>query len=113
MRLRTEEFRPRAGRYAFRVVQPAVHARTLFLFGARDTFAAASVCVSEAAGFGPLAKGAAKGHDVLRASLTALLPLSRGRGTELDIGFRACPPLAHFTPPGRSARRRRRTAASP
>ncbi|MFC8937579.1 hypothetical protein ACFT1B_05485 [Streptomyces griseoincarnatus] len=99
---------PRTGR-----VQPAVHARTLFLSGARDTFAAASVRISEVAGFGPLDKRAAKGYDVLRSSLTTLLPLSRGRGTELDIGFQAYPPLAHFTPPGRSARRRRPTAASP
>ncbi|MEU5460510.1 hypothetical protein ACH4KU_31250 [Streptomyces althioticus] len=94
-------------------IQPAVHARTLFLSGGRDTFAAASVRLTEAAGFGPLAKGAAKGYDVLCASLTTLLPLSRGRGTELDIGFQAYPPLAHFTPPGRSARRRRPTAVSP
>ncbi|MFF5344579.1 hypothetical protein ACFY4H_28400 [Streptomyces althioticus] len=94
-------------------IQPAVHARTLFLSGARDTFAAASVRISEAAGFGPLERRAAKGYDVLCASLTALLPLSRGRGTELDIGFQARPPLTHFTPPGRSARRRRPTAASP
>lgn len=94
-------------------IQPAVHARTLFLSGARDTFAAASVRVGRAAGFGPLHTRAAKGCDVLRSSLTALLPLSRGRGTELDIGFQAYPPLAHFTPPGRSARRRRPTAASP
>ncbi len=94
-------------------VQPAVHARTLFLSGARDTFAAASVRVGRAAGFGPLHARAVKGYDVLCASLTALLPLSRGRGTELDIGFQAYPPLAHFTPPGRSARRRRPTAASP
>ncbi|GAB2328800.1 hypothetical protein [Streptomyces variabilis] len=99
---------PRTGR-----VQPAVHARTLFLSGARDTFAAASVRVGRAAGFGPLHTRAAKGHDVLCASLTTLLPLSRGRGTELDIGFQAYPPLAAFTPPGRSARRRRPTAASP
>ncbi|CAL9295595.1 hypothetical protein [Streptomyces sp. SudanB66_2053] len=99
---------PRADR-----IQPAVHARTLFLSGARDTFAAASLRLGRAAGFGPLGKRADKGYDVLSASLTTLLPLSRGRGTELDIGFQAYPPLAHFTPPGRPARRRRPTAASP
>ncbi|MFJ8185848.1 hypothetical protein [Streptomyces sp. NPDC096105] len=99
---------PRAGR-----VRPAVHARTLFLFGARDTFAAASLRLGRAAGYGPLGKGADQGHDVLSASLTTLLPLTRGRGTELDIGFQAYPPLAHFRRPGRSARRRRPTAASP
>ncbi|MGA5418196.1 hypothetical protein [Streptomyces pseudogriseolus] len=99
---------PRAGR-----IRPAVHARTLFLSGARDTFAAASLRIGLAAGFGPLGKGADKGYDVLSASLTTLLPLSRGRGTELDVGFQAYPPLAHFRRPGRPARRRRRTAASP
>ncbi|MFI8201699.1 hypothetical protein [Streptomyces sp. NPDC085937] len=99
---------PRADR-----IQPTVHARTLFLFGARDTFAAASLRLGRAAGFGPLDKAAVKGRDVLSASLTTLLPLARGRGTELDIGFQAYPPLAHFTRPGRSARRRRPTAASP
>ncbi|MFI2374949.1 hypothetical protein ACH5AO_07765 [Streptomyces sp. NPDC018964] len=99
---------PRADR-----IQPAVHARTLFLSGARDTFAAASLQLGWAAGHGPLGRGAGKGYDVLGASLTTLLPLSRGRGTELDIGFRAYPPLAHFRRPGRPARRRRPTAASP
>ncbi|WPP31443.1 hypothetical protein [Streptomyces sp. CL7] len=94
-------------------LQPAVHARTLFLFGARDTFAAASLRIGGAAGFGPLGRRAAQGHDVLSSSLTTLLPLSRGPRTELDVGFQAYPPLAHFTRPGRSARRRRPTAASP
>ncbi|CAM5380804.1 hypothetical protein SALBM217S_09739 [Streptomyces griseoloalbus] len=99
---------PRADR-----LQPAVHARTLFLSGARDTFAAASLQLAWAAGIGPLSKRAGKGYDVLSASLTTLLPLSRGRGTELDIGFQAYPPLAHFTRPGRPARRRRPTAIWP
>jgi hypothetical protein len=99
---------PRADR-----LQPAVHARTLFLLGARDTFASASVNLALAAGFGPLGKGAAKGHDVLVASLTTLLPPARGRAPELDVGFRAYPPYAHFRRPGRPASRRPRTAASP
>ncbi|MGW6008993.1 hypothetical protein [Streptomyces sp. NPDC055210] len=94
-------------------IRPATHARTLFLFGARDTFASASVHLELAAGFGPLGKRAAKGHDVLVTSLTPHLPLTRGRGPELDIGFQAYPPHAHFRRPGRSASRRPRTAASP
>ncbi|MDQ0951900.1 hypothetical protein QFZ24_005823 [Streptomyces phaeochromogenes] len=94
-------------------IRPAVHARTLFLFGARDTFASASVRLETAAGFGPRQKRAAKGHDVLVTSLTPHMPLSRGRHTELDIGFQAYPPYAHFRRPGRSASRRSRTAASP
>ncbi|WAU79187.1 hypothetical protein O1Q96_05120 [Streptomyces sp. Qhu-G9] len=94
-------------------IQPAVHARTLFLFGARDTFASASVHLELAAGFGPLGKGAAEGRDVLVTSLSTHLPLTWGRGAELDIGFQAYPPYAHFRRPGRSASRRSRTAASP
>jgi hypothetical protein len=87
-------------------IQPAVHARTLFLFGARDTFASASVHFELAAGFGPLDKRATKGLDVLVTSLSTHLPLTRGRGAELDIGFQAYPPHRHFRRPGRPARRR-------
>ncbi|MFD9189644.1 hypothetical protein ACFWCA_15580 [Streptomyces phaeochromogenes] len=94
-------------------IRPAAHARTLFLFGARDTFASSSVQLEAAAGFGPRHKRAAEGHDVLVTSLTLHMPLSRGRHTELDIGFQAYPPYAHFRRPGRSASRRSRTAASP
>ncbi|MEU5221262.1 hypothetical protein AB0G55_01095 [Streptomyces toyocaensis] len=94
-------------------IRPAVHARTLFLFGARDTFASASVRLELAAGFGPLDKRAAKGWDVLVTSLTPLLPLTRGQGPELDIGFQAYPPHRHFRPPGRPASCRSPRAASP
>ncbi|MFF3711993.1 hypothetical protein [Streptomyces phaeochromogenes] len=94
-------------------IRPAVHARTLFLFGARDTFASSSVQLEAAAGFGPRHKRAAEGHDVLVTSLTLHMPLSRGRHTELDIGFQAYPPYAQFRRPGRSTSRRSRTAASP
>ncbi|MFG2330598.1 hypothetical protein ACGFMM_13300 [Streptomyces sp. NPDC048604] len=94
-------------------LHPSVHAGTLFLHGGRDVFSAASVGFSLAAGFGPLEKGARKGHDVLIATLTHLLAQPRnGHRTELDIGFQARPPLRHFRPPGRPASRRSRTGAS-
>lgn len=94
-------------------IQPAVHAGTLFLLGARDTFASAAKRLEATAGLGPRDKRAAKGHDVLVDSLTQHLPLSEGRHAELDLGFQAYPPLRHFRTPGRPASRRRRTAASP
>ena len=90
----------------------AVHARTVVLYGSRDVFASASVHLQLAAGFGPRAEGAAHGHDVLVTSLTTHLPLRRGPGPELDIGFRAYPPYRHFRPPGRPARHRPRQAAA-
>ncbi|MFB7370457.1 hypothetical protein ACFC0D_11525 [Streptomyces sp. NPDC056222] len=96
-------------------LRPAVHARTLFLFGGRDVFSAAATTFEAAAGFGPLHKRARQGHDALTGSLTPLLePSSDGRWdrAELDIGFQAHPPLHRFTPPGRPASRRCRTAAS-
>ncbi|MFD4319605.1 hypothetical protein [Streptomyces sp. NPDC058548] len=96
-------------------LRPAVHARTLFLFGDRDVFCAAAVELAVAAGHGPLHERAPKGHDVLLASLTPFLeqPASGWDRTEVDIGFQARPPLHRFTPPGRPASRRSRTAASP
>ncbi|QIY72795.1 hypothetical protein HEP84_30300 [Streptomyces sp. RLB1-33] len=94
-------------------IHPAVHAGTLFLLGARDTFASATTYLEAAAGFGPRGRRAAKGHDVLVASLTPHLPLSQGRHVELDIGFQAYPPFTHFRRPGRPATRRCPTAASP
>ncbi|MFF7596346.1 hypothetical protein [Streptomyces mirabilis] len=94
-------------------IRPAVHAGTLFLLGARDTFASAATHLEAAAGFGPRGKRAAEGQDVLVASLTPHLPPSRGRHVELDIGFQAYPPYTHFRRPGRPASRRCPTAASP
>lgn len=93
-------------------IHPAVHARTLFPFGARDTFVSAAVRLEPAAGFGPLDERA-KGRDVPVTSLTTLLPLTRGQGQELGIGFRAYPPHQHFRPPGRPASRRSPRATSP
>ncbi|MFI8518951.1 hypothetical protein ACIGEZ_14155 [Streptomyces sp. NPDC085481] len=95
-------------------IRPTVHARTLFLFGDRDSFCAAAGEFAAAAGYGPLEKRARTGDDVLAASLTPYLePSTWGVDrTELDIGFRARPPLHRFTPPGRPASRRSRTAAS-
>lgn len=94
-------------------IHAAAHAGTLFLLGARDTFASAATHLEAAAGFGPRGKRAAKGHDVLCASLTRHLALPDGGHTELDIGFQAYPPYRHFRRPGRPASRRHRTAASP
>ncbi|MGW7365646.1 hypothetical protein ACWGI8_19940 [Streptomyces sp. NPDC054841] len=94
-------------------LRPAVHARTLFLFGSRDVFAEAATCFEEAAGNAPLSKHAAKGIDVLGSSLSPLFePDHRWDRPELDIGFQAYPPYRHFRPPGRPASRRSRTAAS-
>ncbi|MFI1441396.1 hypothetical protein [Streptomyces fructofermentans] len=93
-------------------IRPAVHARTLFLFGARDSFASASSHLEAAAGFGPRGKGATKGRDVLVTALTRHMPVTGGWHTELDIGFQAYPPYRHFRRPGRPASRRSRTAAS-
>ncbi|MFJ5141823.1 hypothetical protein [Streptomyces sp. NPDC088707] len=96
-------------------LRPAVHARTLFLFGDRDVLSAAAGELAVAAGHGPLHERAPKGHDVLLASLTPFLeqPASGWDRTEVDIGFQARPPLHRFTPPGRPASRRSRPAASP
>ncbi|WP_395362540.1 hypothetical protein ACHGLA_21725 [Streptomyces sp. YH02] len=96
-------------------LRPAVHARTLFLFGDRDVLCAAAGELSVAAGHGPLHERAPHGHDVLLASLTPFLeqPASGWDRTEVDIGFQARPPLHRFTPPGRPASRRSRPAASP
>ncbi|MFE5141683.1 hypothetical protein ACFRDV_29160 [Streptomyces fagopyri] len=94
-------------------ISPAVHAGTLFLLGARDSFASAATGLEAAAGFGPLGKRAAKGQDVLVASLTRHLSPRGGDRTELDIGFQAYPPYGHFRRPGRPASRRSRPAASP
>ncbi|MEU7038094.1 hypothetical protein ABZ958_31070 [Streptomyces sp. NPDC046237] len=94
-------------------LRPDVHARTLFLFGGRDVFAAAATAVGTAAGFGPLEKRARQGHDALVASLTPYLePDHRWDRPEIDIGFQAHPPLHRFRPPGRPASRRRPRAAS-
>ncbi|MFE7774313.1 hypothetical protein ACFU5O_10480 [Streptomyces sp. NPDC057445] len=95
-------------------LRPAVHARTLFLFGSRDVFAEAATCFEAAAGHGPLTKRVEKGHDALVSSLTPLFePDHRWDRPELDIGFQAYPPFHDFRPPGRPASRRSRTAASP
>ncbi|MEU1496279.1 hypothetical protein [Streptomyces sp. NPDC005732] len=93
-------------------IAPAVHAGTLLLLGARDSFAAAATRLEAAAGHGPLGRRAAEGRDVLVASLTPHLSLREGDRTELDIGFQAYPPYGHFRRPGRPASRRRPPAAS-
>ncbi|MEE1940025.1 hypothetical protein V1L54_11565 [Streptomyces sp. TRM 70361] len=85
-------------------IRPAVHARTLFLYGGRDVFASACVHLELAADFGPLQEGVDRGRDVLVTSLTTHLPLGHGPWPKLDIGFQARPSYRHFRPPGRSAR---------
>ncbi|MER7106422.1 hypothetical protein [Streptomyces sp. NPDC000229] len=96
-------------------LRPAVHARTLFLYGGRDVFAAASRQLEHAAGFGPRERRVGQGRDALIGSLTGYLAPERARRrTELDVGFQAYPPYAHFRRPGRPpASRRRPPAASP
>ncbi|MFJ3900416.1 hypothetical protein [Streptomyces sp. NPDC090025] len=110
---RADEERRAAG--AAGRLRPAVHARTLFLFGGRDVFCAAAEAFAHAAGNGPLGKRAALGHDVLADSLTPYLDQGGATGherTELDIGFQARPPHHRFRPPGRPASRRSPRAAS-
>jgi hypothetical protein len=94
-------------------LRPAAHAGTLFLFGSRDVFAAASTELAYAAGNGPRQKRVTQGYDTLITSLTHHLEPERAwRATELDVGFQAYPPYAHFRRPGSPASRRSRTAVS-
>ncbi|MEV4946185.1 hypothetical protein [Streptomyces sp. NPDC053755] len=94
-------------------LRPAVHARTLFLYGGREVFCAASAACETAAGFGPLSKRARQGHDALVASLTPYLePDHQGDRAEIDLGFQAHPPLHRFRRPGPPASRRSRRGAS-
>ncbi|WP_151482654.1 hypothetical protein [Streptomyces albicerus] len=90
------------------------YARTFFLVGSRDIFAETAVSFAYAAGFGPRQKGVVKGRSVLVSGIPGLRPeRDIWRSPEVLICFKPYEPYAHFRRPGRSARRRSRTAASP
>ena len=92
----------------------ALHARTFFLFGSRDVFAEAAMSFAYAAGWGPRQKGVTQGRLAMVSARPGLVQQpGGGHPHEILICFKPYPPLTHFTPPGRSARRRRPTAASP
>ncbi|MCP9996525.1 hypothetical protein LUX34_14140 [Streptomyces werraensis] len=108
-------WRERAARPGCRdELRHALHARTLFLFGSRDVFAEAAMSCAFAAGWGPRQKGVAQGRLAMVSSLPGLAQRpGGGHPYEVLICYKPYPPYTHFTPPGRSARRRRPTAASP
>ncbi|MFC9113364.1 hypothetical protein ACFTWN_08480 [Streptomyces sp. NPDC057092] len=92
----------------------ALHARTFFLFGSRDVFAEAAMSFAYAAGWGPRRKGVTNGRLAMVSSLAGLVQQpGGGHPHEVLICYKPYPPYAHVTRPGRSARRRRPTAASP
>ncbi|WNZ14155.1 hypothetical protein [Streptomyces sp. 11x1] len=79
----------------------ATHARTFFLFGSRDVFAATATYFAHAAGRGPHQKGVAKGHSALMTALPSLSqPPGGGHPLEVLICFKPYPPYAHFERPG-------------
>ncbi len=92
----------------------ATHARTFFLFGSRDVFAEAAMCLAHAAGWGPRQKRVAEGHSALMAALPALVqPPGGGHPLEVLICYKPYPPYDHFRRPGERASRPPRPAASP
>lgn len=95
-------WRRRAGRADRRdELRHALHARTFFLFGNRDTFAEAAMSCAYAAGWGPRQKGVTKGRA---AFLTGLGSLAQrpggGHPHEILVCFKPYPPYAHFKRPG-------------
>jgi len=94
----------------------STHARTLFLFGSREVFAATATEFAHAAGWGPRQKGVAKGHSALMTGLPLVQPPGGGHPLEVLVCFKPYPPYAHFRPPGRHqppTSRPPRPAASP
>ncbi|GLW45131.1 hypothetical protein Stsp02_07930 [Streptomyces sp. NBRC 14336] len=87
------------------------HARTLFLFGTRETFADSAVEFAYAAGFGPRHKQVLKGHSAMMTGLALTQPPGGGHPYEVLVCFKPYPPYAHFRRPGESATRRSRPAA--
>lgn len=83
-------------------LRPVTYARTAFLIGSRDVFAAASQEFAAAAGRGPREPGVLKGYLALVGSLTHELPPDDSlRRPELDITFQARRPYHRFKRPGR------------
>ncbi|MEU1081344.1 hypothetical protein ABZ368_14030 [Streptomyces sp. NPDC005908] len=92
----------------------ALHARTFFLFGSRAVFAEAAMSFAYAAGWGPRRKGVTNGRLAMVSGLPGLVQQpGGGHPHEVLICYKPYPPYAHVTRPGRSARRRHPTAASP
>lgn len=79
----------------------ATHARTFFLFGSRDVFAAIATDFAHAAGWGPHQKGVAKGHSALMAALPTLVQgPGGGHPVEVLICFKPSPPYTHVRATG-------------
>ncbi|MFI6582533.1 hypothetical protein [Embleya sp. NPDC050493] len=82
-------------------LRPVTYARTAFLIGSRDVFAAASVEVADAAGRGLREYDVSKGYLRLVGTLTHELPPDDSlRPPELDITFQARRPHHRFKRPG-------------
>ncbi|MFF8725590.1 hypothetical protein ACF073_03730 [Streptomyces sp. NPDC015171] len=93
---------------------PTTHARTFFLAGSRDAFAATAMSCAQAAGWGPRQSGVVKGGFALMGCVPALKDApGPPPGPEVLICFQAYPPYAHFRRPGVPASRPLRPAAAP
>ncbi|MFI9175546.1 hypothetical protein [Streptomyces lincolnensis] len=80
----------------------ATHARTLFLFGSRESFAQVAATFAYAAGWGPRQKGVAKGHMARVTGIWGLTqPPGGGHPYEIEVCFKPYPPYAHFKRPDR------------
>jgi len=119
--VRTDEARTaRAARtwfarpYAQDHLRHTTHARTYFLIGSRDVFAAAAMEFAYAAGWGRR-KYDAMGRSACMAYLNWELAADpeAPHPPEVAIFFKPYPPYAHVKPPGGRASRPPRRAASP